>query len=190
VWCRIVLYCLLFSWNLSIDSHRRVGCNSCGAEPIGWGLLEGGLASAASGWGSGFVLLCGCSSEICEVLLQHTCLVQCRAATCAAIVGWDLRDSTGGTAGCWETNCIPCFIHWLIHLVYTHNSFMKLAHFNDLEIMTKYSTTNLRWQLTNHIPSFHLSIASWAAAYTTGSSACISADSVLPSGSPPHQIFC
>ena len=30
------------------------------------------------------------------MLLQHTCLVQCRAATCAAIVGWDLRDSTGG----------------------------------------------------------------------------------------------
>ena len=29
------------------------------------------------------------------MLLQHTCLVQCRAATCAAIVGWDLWDSTG-----------------------------------------------------------------------------------------------
>ena len=38
------------------------------------------------------------------MLPQHTCLVQCRAATCAAIVGWNLQDSTGGTAGCWETN--------------------------------------------------------------------------------------
>ena len=102
---------------------------------------------------------------------------------------WSKKErKKGGTAGCWETNCIPCFIHWLIHLVYTHNSFMKLAHFNDPEIMTKYSTTNLPWQLTNHIPSFYLSKASWAAAYTTGSSACISANSVLPSGSQPHQI--